>query len=267
MEGWCPKEATRELPLEGGERGAQGAGGTSSGRPSLGGGAGRASRDPASRGYVGHREGCGRPFVAVGSFRRVLGGNWILFAFGGRLSRPPCRVGAGEAWLRDRARWAARILWTRGEGKPMPRCDRAYTGPGPLKHTAAQDRARGPRLESLTSHPNTAKPRPVCWRSWGWCPHSRDAHSTAEVMAKECQGLWETEQKSGLARGCKLSGLNPPTRLRRGPGAPLLHVPTAESDGGPGLPSPGPACTLGGSLCAVCGDARGSRGLSTQPRG
>lgn len=30
------------------------------------------SRDPASRGFVGHREGCGCPFTAVGSFPRVL---------------------------------------------------------------------------------------------------------------------------------------------------------------------------------------------------
>lgn len=30
------------------------------------------SRDPASRGSVGHGEGCGCPFTAVGSFQRVL---------------------------------------------------------------------------------------------------------------------------------------------------------------------------------------------------
>lgn len=30
------------------------------------------SRDPASRGFAGHREGCGCPFTVMGSFRRVL---------------------------------------------------------------------------------------------------------------------------------------------------------------------------------------------------
>lgn len=153
------------------------------------------SRDPASRGSVGHGEGCGRPFTAVGSFWRVLNkaatGSHLLF------EEVYCArhvAGASEAWLKERARRAASTLWTRGEGKPTSRSDRARVGPGPPRHTAA----RGPRSESLTSNPKQPSPDPTT-EGRGGCPHSGDARSTAQLIAEGRERLWETKGAEALA--------------------------------------------------------------------
>lgn len=151
------------------------------------------------------------------------------------------------------------------KGNPCPDATRHTRAWGLSGTQLPRTEPYGPRLESLTSHPNTARPRPVRWRWWGRCPPSGDAQSTAQVMAKECQGLWETEEKSGLARGRRLSGLNPPTRPRRGPRAPVLHVPTAESDGGPGLPSSGHTLAHWAGARALCLEMLGAARVPSTP--
>lgn len=117
-------------------------------------------------------------------------------------------------------------------------------GPGPPRHRAA----RGPRSESPTSNPKQPSPDPAT-EGLGGCPHSGDARSTAQLVAKERKRLRETKGAETLA------GLRPLT-VRAQPASeaetraqgPTLDVPTGESGGGSGLPSPGHACTPGKSL-------------------
>lgn len=107
------------------------------------------SRDLASRAFVGHREGYGGPFTAVGSFRGVLNkaGTESDSSFG---EACPGRhvMGVGAAGPREGTRWVASMLWTRGS------------------RAQSRDRVKR-RSEGLISDPYTAKPRPVPRRTQG----------------------------------------------------------------------------------------------------
>lgn len=179
---------------------------------------------------MGHREGRGCPFTAVGSFRRVLN---KAVTRSDSLCEEVCPdrhvVGAGEAWPREGAGRAASTLRTRVSrfraGAKGGLCPGAtgYTWAGGLPDTQLPGTTSEPCGPGSESDLNTAKPRPAPEGTGTPSPCGCSEHGPVRS-----QGAWTLTEEKTSKRGASCrpqwSGLTPPPRPTRGQDPTLGHA-------------------------------------------